>query len=686
MHSAAHLPDHLGTELLTTLVYRAPLPMAYYCATTLRCRWASHAYAQLWELDADELCRRTLTELATHPDLAALARRLAQQITQAQQSGTPATFEATLPPPPGSLLPRTIEVSVTPDSAGPEPCVCVVLTDITRHREIERAISESEGRLARFMHAGAEGILFHRDGRILDANPACCELLGCTLHALLGRPLLDLLAPEQRAQVERRHGRHDDFVCETALLDHDGGRIPVELIDRPTLQHGQPLRMVVLRDLRDRGSDPHQLQYLAHHDALTGLPNRQGFMRQLEHLMLSARKSQTELALLFIDLDHFQRLNDSIGHAGGDTQLQLVAQRISTCVRTSDRVARFGGDEFMVLLPGIRDLAAVARVAQKLQAAVSAPIEIEQRPISVTPSIGIAIFPRDGDTPELLIKHADTAMHVAKARGRAGHAFFEPEVAASAYANLVLEGQLGQALAQDEFALLFQPQVRCSDGRLLGAEALIRWRHPERGLLAPDEFIPLAEQHRLMLPIGAWVLHEAARCARHWHDLGLEPLSIAVNLSTLQFQMPGFVASIEQLLQDAALPAGWLELELTERMLMDDLPQVRERLEQLRALGVRISVDDFGTGTSSLGHLKELPLDKLKIDRSFVKDLPQDRRSGAITTALIQLAHGLELCVVAEGVETDAQRHYLAERGCDQLQGLGISAPLTAAQFEQWRL
>jgi EAL domain-containing protein (putative c-di-GMP-specific phosphodiesterase class I) len=262
-------------------------------------------------------------------------------------------------------------------------------------------------------------------------------------------------------------------------------------------------------------------------------------------------------------------------------------------------------------------------------------------------------------------------------------AFFEQEVATSAYDKLMLEGELGHAITHDEFALVFQPQVRARDGHPVGVEALIRWQHPQRGLLAPNEFIALAEQHRLIVPIGAWVLREAARQARLWHEAGW-PLTVAVNLSTLQFQAPDFVASIRTLLAETGLPAGWLELELTERMLMDDVPQVCARLQQLRALGVKLSVDDFGTGYSSLSHLKELPIDTMKIDRSFVQELPHQRESAAITSAIIQLARGLGLDVVAEGVETEAQRAFLIAQGCDQLQGLIISAPLTVQQMQRW--
>ncbi|MBC8057761.1 MAG: EAL domain-containing protein, partial [Rhizobiales bacterium] len=283
-----------------------------------------------------------------------------------------------------------------------------------------------------------------------------------------------------------------------------------------------------------------------------------------------------------------------------------------------------------------------------------------------------------------LVKHADSALYLAKSRGRAHHQLFDRGRANSAYAELVMEGQLAQAVERGEFVLHFQPQVRASDGGLVGAEALIRWNHPERGLLLADAFIPLAEQRQLMLPIGQWVLVEAARCALRWRAMGLAVAPVAVNLSSVQFQSIGFVEAVAQVLLADGQGAGLLELELTERMLMDDLAEVKHRLAQLKALGVKISVDDFGTGYSSLGHLKELPIDKVKIDRSFVHDLPSNRDSAAITRAIIQMGRSLGLLVIAEGVETDAQREFLAEHGCDELQGLLISAPLPQAEFESW--
>ena len=396
----------------------------------------------------------------------------------------------------------------------------------------------------------------------------------------------------------------------------------------------------------------------------------------------------SRLALLFIDLDHFKRVNDSLGHLVGDTLLRTVATRIVATLRATDVVARFGGDEFMVLLPGLTPgdqlRTHVEEVAQKLLSAIEVPVHAEGRPISVTPSIGIALHPGDGETPDELVKHADSAMYLAKARGRANYQFFDPGMATSAYAALVMEGQLAQALERSEFELYFQPQVRARDGVLVGAEALIRWNHPERGLILPDEFIPLAERQRLMLPIGQWVLAESVRRAMAWRAAGIVGAPVAVNLSSMQFDAAGFLDAVRQVLPEGAAGLGLLEFELTERMLMEELDAVKRRLFQLKAMGVQIAVDDFGTGYSSLGHLKELPIDKVKIDKSFVRDLPGNADSVAIARAIIQMGRSLGMTVMAEGVENEAQRAFLAAQGCDELQGTLIGRPMSSAQFDAW--
>lgn len=671
-------------DRLCWLADSAPVLMAYCENDALRCSYANRAFVQSLCPAASERgpIGQPLAGAVT-PDLADWLQAATAQL---ERDGEAVCTEQWLTLADGTVIWAELTLAPHVDARGRRHGLYLLVSDHSRHHHAERALLESEERLARFMQAGVEGIVFHRDGHIVDANPALCTLIGQSLHELLERPLLGLIAPEFQPRLARRLDAQEDLCIETSLIAKDGRRIPVELIERGTLQRGTPMRMTVLRDIRERRDVQDQLHYLEHHDALTGLANRHALFSQLEHLMVAARASDTRLALLFIDLDHFKRVNDSLGHAAGDALLKTLASRLGERVRSTDRVARFGGDEFIVLLPGVRSREAIAHVARKLLEALARPVRIagSTQDISITPSIGIAVYPDDGDTPDVLIQHADAALHAAKARGRAHSVFFEPRQVSLARDNLVLEGQLGQAIAQEEFALLFQPQVCARDGRFVGVEALIRWNHPERGLLVPDAFIALAEQHRLIVPIGAWVLREAARQARLWHEAGL-PLTVAVNLSTLQFQAPDFIASIEQLLAETALPPGWLELELTERMLMDDVPGVLARLAQLRQLGVKLSVDDFGTGYSSLSHLKELPIDKMKIDRSFVRELPQQRESAAIAGAIIELARGLGLTVVAEGVETEAQREFLLAHGCDQLQGMGIGAPMDAAALASWQ-
>ncbi|HNJ84482.1 MAG TPA: EAL domain-containing protein, partial [Piscinibacter sp.] len=674
-------------RLFRLLADNVPVLIAYYRASDFQCQFANKAYAHAFGTDERAVVGKTFAEVIGN-DAAAQIEPRVQQVLRHQQA---AAYERELVRPDGSS--RFIDVNLLPHvGEGGDTVGCFVLiSDITRHRVAEHAVRESEERLAKFLHASAEGIVFHKDGVITDANPPLCALIGYTLEELRGRPALDFVAPDQVPRVTGVMQAGQEISYETAVVDKAGRRIAVEFIVRTMLRNGERLRMTIVRDIRDRQAAQARIHHLAHHDALTGLPNRMSFMEQLQQHMVAAEAEGTRLALLFIDLDHFKRVNDSLGHLVGDTLLRTVAARILASLRATDLVARFGGDEFMVLLHGgpsreqQRD--DVDEVARKLLAAIEVPVNAEGRPISVTPSIGVAFFPGDAGTPDELIKNADSAMYLAKSKGRANHQFFDRGIADSAYAALVLEGQLAHALERGEFELYFQPQLRLRDGVLVSCEALLRWNHPERGLLLPDQFIPVAERQRLMLAIGQWALTEAARCALRWDAQGLAVAPVAVNLSTVQFQSVGFVEAVAQVLADdgdAARAARLIELELTERMLMDDIGEVKHRLLRLKAMGLGISVDDFGTGYSSLGHLKELPIDKIKIDRSFVHDLPDNRDSAAITRAIVQLGLSLGMTVTAEGVETEAQRAFLLRQGCDQVQGLLIGPPMPLAAFEDW--
>ncbi len=662
------------------LANNVPVAIAYYERAGYTCRFANLGYAAMFGRDEQSILGLTFAQVIGE----AAAQLIQPQVDAVLRLRRGAAYERQLPDADGGT--RCIEVNLLPhlDEAGEAVGAFVLIADITRHRRAELALRESEDRLAKFMHASAEGIVFHKDGLITDANPPLLALLGQTLEAMRGVPALDFVAPDQRARVGAVMAAGAEVTYETAVLHRDGTRLPVEFIVR-TMQHqGERLRMTIVRDLRAHIEARARIHYLAHHDALTGLPNRAAFIEQMQALIPAALTEGTPLALLFIDLDHFKRVNDSLGHLVGDTLLKTVARRITGTLRAGDLVSRFGGDEFLVLLGGGTPLAAVQDVADKLLAEIGAAVEVQGESISVTPSIGVAVFPRDAATPEELIKHADTAMYRAKARGRAACAFFEPAMAEAAYAELALESQLVQAIRDQAFVLHYQPQLSLQDGSVVGFEALIRWAHPDLGLLGPDAFIPVAESRRLMLPIGDWVLREALRQAGQWRAAGLVAAPVAVNLASLQFQALDFVDIVERRLAEAGLPGDALELELTERMLMDDLEPVQAALQRLRALGVRLAVDDFGTGYTSLGRLKDLPVDRLKIDRSFVHDLPHGRGSAAIARAIIQMAHSLGLRTVAEGVETELQRDWLRLQGCDELQGFVAARPMPAAALEAW--
>jgi diguanylate cyclase (GGDEF)-like protein/PAS domain S-box-containing protein len=681
--AAAAAPSAVEEELarLRLMADNLPVMLAHYRAGDDVCLYANAPYAAAFGFTPQTIVGRNFAEVIGE----AATREIRPRVDRVLREGVTVTYERRLERP--GRPARTLEVTLKPhhDAQGRVDACFVLITDISRHRRDELALRESEDRLATFMEASVEGIVFHDEGRITDANPAICQLIGVPLAQLLGRDPMAFIAPEVRARTEELVRTGTEARYESLVMHAQGHRIPVEFIGRTLMRGGRRLRMSIVRDIRDRLEAQARIHYLAHHDALTRLPNRDAFMEHLRHRMQDGADGHPAppFALLFLDLDHFKRVNDSLGHLAGDALLVTVARRLQEVLGDADRAARFGGDEFMVMLgrPGGR--AEVEAFAQTLLRALGRPLILEGRPIVVTPSVGVALFPDDALDAEALIKHADTAMYQAKTSGRARVSFFDPATALDAYHSLVLEGQLAHAIEREEFMLHVQPQVDLRDGRVVGSETLIRWQHPERGLLSPEEFIELAEQHQLMVPIGQWVLREAMRCARRWHEAGGAGLPVAVNLSARQFDAPGFVDQVESLLATEGVQGRWIELEVTERMLMSGSVSVLERLVRLRRMGIRMSIDDFGTGWSSLAQLKNLPIDKMKIDRSFVRDL-QHEDGAAITAAIVQMGRSLDLTVVAEGVETRAQAEALSRLGCDLVQGNLVSPPLPVIDFPAW--
>jgi diguanylate cyclase (GGDEF)-like protein len=441
---------------------------------------------------------------------------------------------------------------------------------------------------------------------------------------------------------------------------------------------------VTIQDITERKLAEEKIEFLAHHDPLTRLPNRVLLRDRFEQAMAIARREDSGVVLMFLDLDHFKQINDSFGHQLGDQVLLKIVKRLQECIRDADTICRQGGDEFIIVLTNIKDLNDIGRIAQNMLDAVCEPIEIEKQTFHTSASIGITLFPNDGGDFDTLLKNADTAMYQAKDSGRNAYRFFTAKMNADVVEQLHLHTQLRTALQQKEFQLHYQPQIDLVSGSVIGMEALIRWHHPEKGIISPALFIPVAEASGLIIPIGEWVLEEACRQARIWQKNGQAPFRVAVNLSALQFQRGNIIDTVSKALERSGLPPGMLELELTESILLQDMESALKTIHDLKVLGVQLSIDDFGTGYSSLSYLKRLKVDKLKIDQSFVRDLVTDIDDMAIVSAIIQLGKNLQLRVIAEGVETAEQLSFLSSHECDEAQGYFFSRPLAPADLEVW--
>jgi diguanylate cyclase (GGDEF)-like protein len=446
--------------------------------------------------------------------------------------------------------------------------------------------------------------------------------------------------------------------------------------------------VAIVRDISERMRNEARIVHMAHHDTLTGLPNRSLIADRLQQAVLDAERTGQSVLVAFIDLDSFKLVNDTMGHNAGDELLKVVAGRMVDCVRRNDTVGRFGGDEFVLVLPHVDDNAsALVPLLDKILAAVVEPIMLEGQKMQVSCSIGVSLYPRDGRDADTLMMHADMAMYRAKESGKNNCQFYTHEMNIGLEEKMTLMDGLRKALAGQQLRLAYQPKVDLATGRIFGVEALLRWQHPERGAVSPDQFIPLAEECGMILPIGEWVLREACSQARAWQDAGLEPISISVNVSPRQFDDSHLVRRVADALHESGLSPQWLELEVTESMVMRDVAQSVAKMRELEAMGIALSIDDFGTGYSSLAALKSFPISRLKIDKSFVRDLASSEDDQAIARAIISLSHQLHMRVIAEGVETEQQRSFLLQNGCDEVQGYLYGKPVApqeiAAQLTQ---
>ena len=582
---------------------------------------------------------------------------------------------------------RWLEVSTSPLQGGDGKALRVVMTfsDIT-----ERRLADEKARLAfeAIRHSG-EGILVtDAEHRIISANPAFEAVTGYAADDVIGNT---------PALFSSAHQDDSFFATMQAILERTGhwqgevwnrrknGEVYPEWLGVSAVREANGLTrhyVYIFSDMTERKAAQARIEFLAHHDPLTELPNRLLLRDRMAQAMALAARSQNRVALLFLDLDRFKKINDSLGHPVGDALLKAIVERLKGCVRDSDTISRQGGDEFIIVLNEVRDTDAVARVADKIQQRMGQPFVINEHALITSFSIGVAIFPDDGNDFDTLLKKADTAMYHAKEAGRNNHRFFTEQMNQQVVEHLTLETQLRQALENGEFILHYQPQLDLQERSIVGVEALLRWNNPESGLIPPGKFIPVAEDSGLIVQIGDWVLREACRQARAWQDAGLPPFVVAVNLSAIQFKRLDLINTVINALVLSDLDSQWLELELTESILLQDAEATLDTVHRLKALGVKLSVDDFGTGYSSLAYLKRFAVDKLKIDQSFVRDLSSDPDDAAIVRAIIQMAHSLKLKTIAEGVETEELCNLLQLFRCDEVQGYWLARPLPADELE----
>ncbi|MBF0166525.1 MAG: EAL domain-containing protein [Alphaproteobacteria bacterium] len=557
----------------------------------------------------------------------------------------------------------------------------------------DRALEESKRHLNlahKVIEASLDGIIItDMEGVIEAVNPAFTTLTGYMAEEVIGQKPAML-----------RSGRHDaEFYAQMWNSIIARGHWQGEVWNRRKNGDIYPEWLTITRiqdveggatkfagifsDITERKKAEERIRNLAYFDVLTGLPNRRLFNDRLAMAINSAKRHHQRLAILFLDLDLFKRINDTLGHSVGDRVLEEMSNRLKLSMREADTVSRMGGDEFTVLMSEIHDVDDAVRSARRIIESIREPFLVEDRELFVTTSIGISVFPEDGDNPEVLVKNADIAMYRAKDLGRNSYQLYTPQMNAKSFERLAMENEMRKAIERGEFLLNYQVKMNLDTGGIAGAEALVRWNHPDLGLVPPADFIPLAEDTGLIVPLGEWVLRAACQQNKAWQDRGLPPIRMAVNISPHQFNQADLVGRVRGILAETGLDPKYLELEVTESVLMEHMDIAALMLNELRSLGVVTSIDDFGTGYSSLAYLKRIPIDALKIDASFMHEIATDESDAEIVSAIIGLAHNLRLKVVAEGVETEEQIAFLRSHGCDEIQGFLVSRPVSAENFEQ---
>ena len=666
--------------MLRLIADTTPAMLAYFEAGTMLCRFANARYAENFGKQPQEV-----VGLSVQAIVGDLIWDQIHSLIQPFEDGVLETIRYTRQAQGREGRTQHIETVLRPHVIdGALAGVVALMTDVSHHHLLTQQMRDSEERMRKFAAITTEAIVLHRDGIILDGNDALVRMTGYSLQVLRGTPILDYVAPQFRLKALQymRSDREDSY--QSGLIHRSGHMVPVEAEAKTMPGTDDEYRIVLLRDMTAHIQASQRMDYLAQHDLLTRLPNRSHLNQLLEKSLTQARSQQARVAVLSLDLDQFKAVNDSLSHRAGDLLLCELAQRLRKALRPQDVVARIGGDDFVVLLADSPSLLETEALATQLRSVVEEPYLIEGTKLVISLSMGIAMFPKDGNSPEALLSNAEAAMHMAKSRGRGFVQFYTPVLEGRATRLLMQEQLLRLAVEQGEFELHYQPQLYLHNGELAGFEALVRWKHPHRGLVSPNEFIGFAENRGLIAAVDHWVLHAACRQARAWQDAGYPSVPIAVNLSAQEFHQRDVAQEVGQILSRTGLDARLLHIELTESTLMQSGGQAPDALHALKALGVGLAIDDFGTGYSSLAYLRKHPIDRLKIDRSFICDLPHNPDAAAIVGAIVQMGHSLHLEVVAEGVETPSQRALLQQMGCDMMQGFLVSAPLSSEQAQHW--
>ncbi|MBI5344609.1 MAG: EAL domain-containing protein [Deltaproteobacteria bacterium] len=556
----------------------------------------------------------------------------------------------------------------------------------------EEKLLESEEKFRKISSSAQDAIvMMDSAGDISYWNPASERIFGYSNEEAIGKDLHTLIVPSYQQNAFKEgferfkttgEGPVLGKTLEVSALRKNGTEFPVEVSISGVMINGKWHSIGIIRDITERKQSEETIVRMAYHDHLTGLPNRLLLNDRLEQALSMGHRHNSLVAVLFIDIDRFKIINDTLGHAMGDELIRAAAERLRKRLRGSDTVARLGGDEFTVLLQDINGIEGVSKAVENISSLFKEPFNIKGHELFLTVSMGISIYPDDGADRETLLKNADIAMYLAKDEGRNAYRFYATSLNARTIERLELENRLRKAVERDELLLHYQPQIDIKTGEVIGIEALVRWHEPERGIIQPADFIPLAEETGLIVPIGEWVLRKACEENRRWQDKGLKQVRVAVNLSLRQFRQKDFVKTVAGIIKDTALDPQYLELELTESIIMKDGESTIEVLRELKAMGIRLSIDDFGTGYSSLAYLKKMPIDVLKIDQSFVRDIAVDPDDAAIAVTIIRMAHSLKLEVVAEGVETAEQLEFLRSMQCDRFQGFLVSRPVPSAEVE----